>query len=106
MLRRFEDWDWDLMIPGHGRVRKGPEARAHLATVRSMFELMVSAAGEAIASETEFEDAKTAFLASEAVAILRAELAGDDPVAGKNFDYFVPPGFERAYLEAKSELSD
>ncbi|MCP4201612.1 MAG: MBL fold metallo-hydrolase, partial [bacterium] len=47
VLTELESWDWQVMIPGHGRVRRGPEARAHLARVRSLFEPMIAAAGDA-----------------------------------------------------------
>lgn len=106
VLDTLDGWDWDVMIPGHGSVRRGAEARAHLAVVRGMFALMVAKAGEAAATAVDLETAKAAFLESAEVAALRGRLAGADPVAGKNFDHFVPPGFERAYLEAKNELPD
>lgn len=106
VLDELAELEWQVMIPGHGSVRTGPEARAHLALVRSMFESMVSAARKAVDSELDLEAAQEAFVGSEEVAALRAQLAGDDPIAGKNFDHFVPSGFERAYLEAKGELPD
>lgn len=106
VLTEIESWDWDVMIPGHGRVRKGPEARTHLARVRSLFELMIAAARAATIAETELDAAKATFLESKDLATFRAELAGDDPTAGRNFDRFVPAGFERAYLEAQGGLPD
>ncbi|MCP4200368.1 MAG: hypothetical protein GY769_00345, partial [bacterium] len=55
---------------------------------------------------TDLETSEAAFLASEDLAAHRFELAHDDPVAGRNFDSFVPAGFERAFLEAQGELPD
>jgi glyoxylase-like metal-dependent hydrolase (beta-lactamase superfamily II) len=106
VLTELDTWEWDTMIPGHGRIRKGKEARAHLATVRSLFELMIEAGRDAATTGSDLENAKAAFLETQDLAILRAELAGDDPAAGRNFDRFVPAGFERAVLETQGELPD
>ncbi len=106
VLTELETLDWDLFIPGHGRIRRAAEARAHLATVRSLFELMLSVARQAKASGQDLEAARATFLASEALVPLRSTLAGDDPLGARVFDDFVPAGFERAFLEVTGRLPD
>lgn len=106
VLNELERLEWNVLIPGHGRIRHGDEARAHLSTVRALFELMLSWAHKAAASDLDLETARSSLLESEDLAPFRASLAGDDSVAGRAFDNFVPAGFERAYLEVTDQLTD
>ena len=105
-LNELEALDWEVLIPGHGQVRTGDEAREHLRTVRSLFELMISSASRAEQLETDMDMARSAFLESEDLEPLRRQLVGDDPVAEKAFDDFVPASYERALLEAQGRLPD
>ncbi|MFQ5527934.1 MAG: MBL fold metallo-hydrolase [Thermoanaerobaculia bacterium] len=106
VLTRLEGLEWDLLIPGHGRLRRGEEARAHLARVRALFELMLSSAQNAVASELDLDAASIEFLESQALEPFRTDLVAGDPVAARAFDDFVPAGFERAFLEVSGRLPD
>lgn len=106
VLDELEALDWDVLVPGHGSVLEGAAAREHLATVRSLFELMLESARASAEAEAEPEAARTAFLESAALAPIREFLAGDDPLAGRAFDDFVPAGFGRAWLEVTGALVD
>ncbi len=44
--------------------------------------------------------------ALEELGTYRQQLAGDDPIAGRAWDNFMPPTIERAWLEARGELPD
>ena len=91
------DWmaelDFEVLIPGHGRVRRGDEARRQLALVREL--LTTIADGVAAAVEVGLDLAATQ--ARIDTQSLRQRLAGSDELAGRAFDDFVPATIARAH---------
>ena len=98
-LAELEELDFEILVPGHGRIRQG---KSHLVTVREMFEAIVRGAEKARADGTGLDELQ----ASLDLDRYRRTLAGDDPIANRAFDQFVPPTIERAWLEARGELPD
>lgn len=98
-LETLESFDFETMIPGHGRVFQGKEQlREILALVRSI----VAQTKEAVAAGKSLEETQEAVDLSR----FRESLAGDDAVAQRNFDHFMPETIARAWKEAKGELED
>lgn len=91
------DWmaglDFEVFIPGHGRVRRGAEARRHLALVRELLTTIEKAVGEAVENGLDLEATRSTI----DLASLRERLAGSDELAGRAFDDFVPATIERAF---------
>lgn len=102
-LDALDALEFDRVVPGHGPVQEG---RERLRRVRAMFTELVDRAKAAVERGEGLEPAKEAVMGSETLKDFREWFAGDDPVAGRSFDAFVPATFERAYLEAKGELPD
>jgi len=102
-LDTLDALDFERVIPGHGAIQEGREP---LRRVRSMFTEIVARAKAAVARGDGLEEAKETAMTSEALTGFRQAFVGDDPVADRAFDAFVPATFERAYLEAKGELPD
>jgi glyoxylase-like metal-dependent hydrolase (beta-lactamase superfamily II) len=98
-LRAIRELEFDTLVPGHGRVRRG---REHFDRVLAMFEAIVAGAREAAAEGLSLERARERIDLSAH----RDELVGEDEIAGRAFDEFVPATIERAYLEARGELPD
>lgn len=102
-LDALDTLDFERVVPGHGSIQEGREP---LHRVRAMFTEIVAQAEAAAEGGNGLEEAKEAAMASEALLRFREAFVGEDAVAGRAFDAFVPATFERAYLEAKGELSD
>jgi glyoxylase-like metal-dependent hydrolase (beta-lactamase superfamily II) len=98
-LAAMEQLDFDRLIPGHGRIHEGKE---HLRLVRRFFEAIVSQVAQAVAEGKSLEETQEAVDLGE----FRTALVGDDEVAARNYDFFVPATIERAWLEARGELPD
>ena len=88
-----------VIVPGHGGVRRGKE---HLELVLGMFRSLTGQVAAAVERGLDIE----ATQAAVDLASFRAHLAGEDPVAGRAWDNFIPPTIERAWLEARGELPD
>ncbi len=88
-----------VIVPGHGSVRRGGE---HLDLVLEMFRALVGQTAAAAERGLDLE----ATQAAVDLATYRERLAGNDPIAGRAWDNFIPPTIERAWLEARGELPD
>ncbi len=88
-----------VVVPGHGSVRRGKD---HLGLVLGMFRSLNGQIAAAVERGLDLE----ATQAAVDLASFRARLAGEDPVAGRAWDNFIPPTIERAWLEARGELPD
>lgn len=98
-LAALEKLDFQILIPGHGAVHEGKE---HVRLLRRYFESMVSQVSQAVEAGKSLEETHDAVDLNE----FRAVLVGDDEVAARNFDFFVPATIERAWLESRGELPD
>jgi len=98
-LRGLEELPVEAIVPGHGSVRRGEE---HLALVRAMFESIVEQVAVAVAAGTPLEATQTQIDLDR----FRRALVGDDAVAVRAWEAFIPATVERAWLEARGELPD
>jgi glyoxylase-like metal-dependent hydrolase (beta-lactamase superfamily II) len=88
-----------VIVPGHGQVRQGKD---HLPWVLEMFRSLVDQVSSSVARDLDLEATQeTVDLAG-----YRDQLAGNDAIAGRAWDNFIPPTIERAWLEARGELPD
>lgn len=87
------------IVPSHGSVRRGKD---HLILVLDMFRSLTRQVGAAVERDLDLEATRAAVDLES----FRARLAGEDPVAGRAWDGFIPPTIERAWLEARGELPD
>jgi cyclase len=99
-LGKLQQLDASTILIGHGPVQHDWRAAARVQRLltdlvaRVKTEVARGATLEAVQKTVTLEDWKK-------------ELAGDDPLAQRAFDaYFVQPAVERAYRQAKGELSD
>ena len=99
-LETLQRLDFQTFIPGHGPIYHGEAARLHLDRVLTMFRAIHRAVHDGLAGEKSLE----AVQQSLDLAPHRAALAGDDPVAQRAFDSFIPETVERAYRLAKGEV--
>ena len=98
-LESLAELEIGAIVPGHGSVRRGGD---HLKLVTDMFRSLVAQVGAAVADGLDLE----ATQARVDLGTYRQRLAGDDPIAGRAWDNFIPPTVERAWLEARGELPD
>lgn len=91
--------DFETLIPGHGPIFRGKE---QLHKVRKMVQTVINRVDAGISAGWTLEQIQEQIDLSD----LRQELAGDDPVAQRNFDGFLPPLVERVYLEATGGLDE
>ena len=94
-LHELDQLDFDLMIPGHGGIKKGHE---HLHRVAALFESIVSQVQEDVRLGLSLEDTKK----KVDVERFRLPLTGGEEHATRAFNGWVPIAIERAYLEAKA----
>lgn len=94
---------FDRVVPGHGAVQEGA---GHLRLVRKLFAEIVRQAEAAVKAGAELEPARDQAMESAPLRALRERLAGEDALANRVFDGFVPSTFERAFLEASGTLPD
>jgi cyclase len=94
-LRQLDQIDFDVMIPGHGGVKRGHD---HLRLILALFESIVAQAQKAVQSGLTLEDAKKTLNVEE----FRVRVTKNEEHANRAFDGFIPAAFERAYLEAKN----
>jgi len=87
------------IVPGHGSVRRGED---HLSLVLGMLRALVEQVGSAVERDLDLEATQAAI----DLGSYRERLAGDDPIAGRAWDNFIPATIERAWLEARGELPD
>jgi cyclase len=93
-LHELDQLDFDLMIPGHGGIKKGHE---HLHLVTRLFESIVSQVQDGVRLGLSLEDTKKKVNVEQ----FRAPLTGGEEHATRAFEGFVPVAIERAYLEAR-----
>ena len=98
-LEALAELEIEVIVPGHGSVRRGGD---HLDLVLGMFRSIVAQVTSAVDDGLDLEATR------EAVELetYRRRLAGDDPIAGRAWQNFIPPTIERAWLEARGELPD
>ncbi len=99
-LETLQRLDFQTFIPGHGPIYKGEEARRHLDRVLTLFRAIHNAVREGLTAGKSLEAVREGL----DLAPHRAALAGDDPVAQRAFDGFIPETVERAYRLAKGEV--
>lgn len=115
--------DPQTVVPGHGPVFESTvfegtlfegklfegtlsEAQAQIRQVRGLLAEVVVQARGAVRRGKGLEEAREEMMGSPEIAALRESLAGNDDLARRVFESFVPATFDRAYLEAKGELPD
>lgn len=94
-LRALDKLQFDAVIPGHGRVRRGAEAREHLHKVAELFDSIVQQAEAAAREGLSVDDAKK----KVDVSALRPHFVIDDASA-RYWNFFVGEAVARAYAEA------
>jgi glyoxylase-like metal-dependent hydrolase (beta-lactamase superfamily II) len=98
-LEALENLDFQTLVPGHGHIYRGEEGRQHLKRVLQMFRTIHRAVQEGRGAGKTLEEVKGGLDLSP----YRDALAGDDPVAQRAFDGFLPETVERAYRLATGE---
>ncbi len=98
-LEELSELEIRVIVPGHGSVRQGKD---HLALVLDMFRSLSGQVGAAVERGLELEATQQ----SVDLGSYRERLAGDDPIAGRAWDNFIPATIERAWLQARGELPD
>jgi len=93
-LHELDRLDFDLIVPGHGGIKRGHE---HLHQVTGLMESIVSQVQDDVRVGLSLEDTKK----KVNVEAFRAPLTGGEEHATRAFDGWVPVAIERAYLEAK-----
>lgn len=89
-----------VVMPGHGELQRDTR---YLSAVQELLGAVRTQMREAVAKGLTLEQAREAL----DLTAYRGRFAGDDPVRNRQFtNYFVVPASERAYLEAKGELTD
>jgi glyoxylase-like metal-dependent hydrolase (beta-lactamase superfamily II) len=94
-LRALEKLEFDTLIPGHGKVRQGADAREHLRKVAELFDSIVQQTAAAASEGLSVDDAKK----KVDVSALRAYFVTDE-VAERYWDFFVGEAVARAHQEA------
>lgn len=99
VLEELIELDFEIVVPGHGQVRRGKD---HLIRVRDLYASIVVQVDSAVERGLDLEATQ------EAVELegFKEVLAGDDPIAQRAWDNFVPATVERAWYEARGELPD
>jgi glyoxylase-like metal-dependent hydrolase (beta-lactamase superfamily II) len=93
-LHELDRLEFDLMIPGHGGIKKGHE---HLHRITALFESIVSQVQDDVRLGLSLEDTKKKVNVEQ----FRTPLTAGEEHAMRAFDGFVPVAIERAYQEAK-----
>ena len=96
-LEELQRLDFQILIPGHGRIYRGQEGRLHLDRVLTMFRAIHRAVHDGLATGKSLEEVQEGLDLTP----YRESLAGDDPVAQRAFDGFIPETIERAYRLAE-----
>jgi glyoxylase-like metal-dependent hydrolase (beta-lactamase superfamily II) len=94
-IRALEKLDFDAIIPGHGRVRRGAEVREHLRKVAELFDSIVKQAEAAARAGLSVDDAKK----KVDVSALRPHFVTDD-ASTRYWNFFVGEAVARAHAEA------
>lgn len=97
-LRELDKLKFDAIIPGHGRVRRGAEAREHLRKVAELFDSIVQQTEAAAREGLSVNDAKK----KVDVSALRAHFVTDE-VSERYWGFFVGEAVARAYQEASEK---
>jgi glyoxylase-like metal-dependent hydrolase (beta-lactamase superfamily II) len=97
----LRELDFEVVVPGHGQVRRGKE---HLATVHELFRSLVERVDDAVERGLDLEGTQAEL--EPALASLRLRLVGDDETAARAWNNFIPATIERAWLDARDELPD
>jgi len=100
-LRALDKLEFDAIVPGHGRVRRGEEAREHLRKTAELFDSIVKQTKSAAAEGLSVDDAKK----KVDVTALRAHFVTDD-VSERYWGFFVGEAIARAHAEATGKVGD
>jgi glyoxylase-like metal-dependent hydrolase (beta-lactamase superfamily II) len=92
-LRAMAALDWDVMIPGHGSVRRGKE---HLELVAAAFDSLVKQVQEAAKQGASLEDTRKRVQLDA----FREKLAAGDDLALRHWNGFIPAAIDKAWQEA------
>ena len=95
-LRAFEQLDFEVMIPGHGSVRRGKE---HLRAVADTFASLVEQVQAAAREGLSLEDTRK----KVNLDAFRDKVTGGDDLAVRHWNGFIPAAIERAYQEATGQ---
>ncbi len=98
-LETLEQLDFDIQVPGHGSVRRG---KSHLRLVLRMFRSLVDQTTTAATAGKNLQQTQQAVDLRE----FRKLLAGDDPIAQRSFDTWMPETIARAYAESLGQAPD
>ncbi|MEZ5331933.1 MAG: MBL fold metallo-hydrolase [Thermoanaerobaculia bacterium] len=98
-LRTLRELPVRTVVPGHGAVHRGD---GHLERELALFESLVDQVRRAVAEGADLATTQ------ERVDLeaLRRSWVGEDEVAARTWDAFIPATIERAWLEARGELAD
>ena len=97
VLKKMMELGADTYIPGHGRVMKDA---SYIQTLIALLGDVRSQVGAAVKQNLSLEDVRKRVTLDE----WKQRLAGDNPDRRRAFkDFFLDPGIERAYKEAKGE---
>lgn len=99
VLEELLELDFEIVVPGHGRVRRGKD---HLLRVRDLYASIVVQVDSAVERGLDLESTQEAMELEG----FKEALVGDDPVAGRAWGSFIPATIERAWYEARGELPD
>lgn len=94
-LHALDKLEFDAIVPGHGRVRRGEEAREHLRVTAELFDSIVKQTKAAAAEGLSVDDTKK----KVDVTALHDHFVTDD-VSGRYWGFFIGEAIARAYDEA------
>ncbi len=93
-LEALQKIDFEWIIPGHGSVR----GRGHVELIRRLVESILQQVAALAAAGKSLEEVQKSIDLEE----FRAALAGDDEIAQRSFDHFMPATVEQAWKELQA----
>jgi cyclase len=99
-LRALDGLEFDAVIPGHGRVRRGAEAREHLRAVAETFDSLATQVRQCVGQGLSLEDTRK----KVDVSAFRERVTGGDPLTVRHWNGFIPEGIARAFEEAGGKV--
>lgn len=98
-LHSLEKLDFDTIVPGHGRVRRGAEAREHLRLTAELFDSIVRQTKAAVAEGLSVDDTKK----KVDVGGLRSHFVTDE-ASERYWSFFVNEAIARAHDETTGKV--
>ena len=103
-LDALAELDFEILVPGHGPVYKGEQARRQLTLVRDFLAAVLDQARAAHAEGKSLDETRAALDVGRFRALFTGDGAAESEAVGKVFDSFLPDLVERAVLEVRGEL--